>query len=86
MVMVNTERGKNAFEGIKPLLDIVESTYENASSVNSSLAKSTPFPKCPVDYSADNLFDIELKPHLSFKNKIKNRLPWQLKMWLKRIM
>lgn len=84
MVMVNTEVGMKAFEEIKVLLDIVKSTYENASTINSSLEKSTPFPKCPVDYSADNLFDIELKPHLSFKNKIKNRLPWRVKMFMKR--
>ena len=86
MVMVNTEKGIKAIEAIKPMLDIVESTYEEVSAVNHSLDISTPQPKRPVDYSAENLFEVELNPHLNFKNKIKNRLPWQLKMWLKKIM
>lgn len=85
VVMVNTEKGVRAIEAIKPMLDIVESTFEEASAVNHSLEKSTPHPKYHVNYAAANMFDVELKPRLSFKNKIKNRLPWWMKMWLKRL-
>lgn len=84
MVMINTENGASAFERIKSSIDTVESNYSEASAVNHSLDKPTPKPLNPVNYSSDNLFDTELKPRISFKNKIKNRLPWRLKYLLKK--
>ena len=84
MVMVNTEIGHDCFERIKDQFIYVTSNYQEAALRNPSLDKPTPLSNIKIDYSVADLFDKELKPHLSLKNKVKNRLPWQVKWFLKR--
>lgn len=84
MIMVNTETGLVCFERIKKQFIYVTSNYQEAALRNPSLDKPTPLTKRKIDYSAADLFDRELKPPLSLKNKFKNCLPWQVKWFLKR--
>lgn len=84
MVMVNTERGRVLFDGLKDALYYEESTYEAACSVNHSMEKTASKGSQNIDFDSKSLFDIDLVPKLSFKDKIKNRLPWQVKQIMKR--
>ena len=84
LVMVNTEKGIQYFSEIKEQLRFIEATYEEAINRNPSVYKSCDSPQRPVNYNAPNLFDKELKPKLSLKDKLKNRLPWQVKWFLKK--
>lgn len=84
MVMVNTDKGKTFFDGIKGSLFYEVSTYEAASCVNHSLEKTGCKFSQVIDFDSQTLFDVDLVPKLSYKDKIKNRLPWQIKQILKR--
>lgn len=84
MVMVNTEKGKRWFEEIKEDLNIERSSYEAASSLNHSLELTAKTTSELVDYDSATLFEKDLVPILSFKDKIKNRLPWQVKQLMKK--
>lgn len=82
--MINTDAGLNFFEFIKDEFVYVKSNYQEASLRNPSLDKQTSLPNRKIDYASRELFEKELKPQLSLKNKIKNRLPWQMKWLLKK--
>lgn len=84
LVMVNSEIGKNVFDSLLESLDCIKLSYEEAIKCNPSVCSSTPLPSKPVNYLSDKLFDNELKPTISFKDRIKNRLPWQVKMMIKK--
>lgn len=86
VVLINTDAGVNLFEKIKGELVYTISNYKEASLRNPSLDKSPTLSIRKINYASEELFDKELKPRLSLKNKIKNRLPWQVKWFLKRIL
>jgi hypothetical protein len=84
MVMVNTEKGQMLFESFKDALLYEYSSYEAASSVNHSMEMTASKGSQVIDLESQSLFDIDLVPKLSFKDKIKNRLPWQVKLMIKK--
>lgn len=84
MVMVNTKKGEFLFDTIKDFIHFEKSSYVAASRVNRSIEEtaSNCFPI--IDYNSHSLFEKDLVPILSFKDKLKNRLPWQVKQLLKK--
>ena len=84
LVMINSQKGTAIFNKIANKLTYVLSNYDEAILRNPSIAKPTRKPNKMIDYSAQDLFEEKLKPKLSLKDKIKNRLPWQVKWFLKR--
>ena len=84
LVMINTQKGTAIFNKIADKLTYVVSNYDEAILRNPSIVKPTRKPDKMIDYSAQDLFEEKLKPKLSLKDKIKNRLPWQVKWFMKR--
>lgn len=84
LLMVNTIKGDHFYMDVKNQLETINSSYEEAKSKNQSICKSTELPQKQINYLSTELFDKDLKPNISFKDKIKNRLPWQLKWFLKK--
>lgn len=84
LVLLNSEKGIWAFDKVKDQLVFEEATIAEGAKVNPSLVASTKKRQGCIDYESPNLFDKELMPVVSFKDKIKNRIPWRLKWWIKR--
>lgn len=83
VVMINSTKGLKLFGEVKNNVHSQSSTYEIACALNPSIKTSTPIPQETIDYTSPYLFDVELKPKLSFKDKVKNRIPWKLKWFVK---
>lgn len=83
LVLINGEKGVCAFDKIKDQLVFEEATFEEGAKVNPSLIVSTKKRLGCIDYKSPYLFDRELKPVVSFRDRIKNRIPWRLKWWIK---
>ena len=84
VVMINSTKGLKLFGEVKKNVHSQSSTYEIACALNPSIKTSTPIPQETIDYKSPHLFDVELKPKLSFKDKVKNRIPWKLKWCIKK--
>ena len=85
MVLLNTETANELFEQIKNQLICEETTYDVAAKFNSSLDCPTKAERIRFDINDKDIFDKTLKPQSSAKNIIKNRIPWQLKAFLKKL-
>lgn len=85
MLMINSTNGEKLFDRIKSEIYYKETDYQVASRHNSSLDKPTEDRSVDYNLSDKNLFEGSLRPHTSMKNIIKNRLPWQLKSFLKKL-
>jgi hypothetical protein len=62
-----------------------ETTYDVAAKFNPSLDCPTKAERIRFDINDKDIFDNALKPKSSAKNIIKNRIPWQLKAFLKKL-
>lgn len=86
LVMVNSTKGKTALDCVSERLLLEETTYDFAVKKNPSVTHCADRPLKPVDYHSLDLFGDELAVKCSFKNKVKSRIPWWLKTFLKRYM
>lgn len=85
MVLLNTETANELFEEIKNQLIFEETTYDVAAKFNPSLDCPTKAERIKFDINDKDIFDNALKPQSSAKDIIKNRIPWQLKAFLKKL-
>lgn len=86
LVMVNSMKGEKALDCVSAKLLLAETTYDFAVKKNPSIIHCANKPLKPVDYHSTDLFGTELAIKCSLKNKIKSRMPWWLKTFLKRYM
>jgi hypothetical protein len=84
LVMANTEKGVQLIEKVSGALEMVESNWDEAVRRNHSLINTTSNEGFDYELNSPVLFEKDLKVRLSFKDIIKNRLPWRLKWWIKR--
>lgn len=84
LILVNSIRGKKALDCVHEKLLLTETSYEFAVKKNPSITKCADKPPKAVDYNSSDLFGTELAVKCSLKNKIKSRIPWWLKTFLKR--
>ena len=84
LVMVNSVKGKTALNCISDKVLLSETSYDFAVKKNPSITNSADKPLRSVDYYCSDLFGTELAIKCSLKNKIKSRIPWWLKTFIKR--
>lgn len=84
LVLVNTDKGAKVMSEISYSLEYVESNWGEAVMRNHSLLATAECKGLELDLNSPTLFDKDLKVKLSFKSKVKNRLPWRVKLLLKK--
>ena len=84
LVIVNTDKGGILINNVSESLDLVESCWSEAVLRNHSLIKTVLPPNNDFNLNSLTLFDKDLAVKISFKDKIKNRIPWKMKWILKK--
>lgn len=86
LVMINSERAHEIFDGIKDEIDFVEAKWNEVISCNTTIVESVKAVPLEYDINSPTLFTKDLKIHLSFRNILKQYIPWQCKYYLKKIL